>query len=344
MTNQEPWTVGKLISWTQQHFTDKGLDAPRLCAEMLLAEALGCERLGLYTRFGEEPPTAELGQFRDWVRRAAAGEPVAYLVGRREFYSLVFEVTPAVLIPRPETELLVDQAIDFLRSEAGIVGGYTQKSKFNAEESVVAAPAETEPAPAAGEPQQQPQPSQAPPEQWAPRERATVGGRVWDVCTGSGCIAAAIAKNVPDAAVLATDLSPDALAVAQRNFESLHLGEIVTARQADLLAIGPAEAGGLFDVIVTNPPYVGTNDELGWGVDREPAMALFAGDDGLDLIRTMVTQAPAHLRPGGLFAMEFGQGQADDIRDLLLATGQFAEPTVLRDHNDIERVITTQKL
>ena len=343
MTNQEPWTVGKLISWTQQHFAEKGLDAPRLCAEMLLAEALGCERLGLYTRFGEEPPAAELGQFRDWVRRAATGEPVAYLVGRREFYSLVFEVTPAVLIPRPETELLVDQAIAFLRSEAGTVGGYTQKSELAAEAPVASAPPEAEP-PAAGEPPQQPHPPQAPPAQWAPRERAAVGGRVWDVCTGSGCVAAAIAKNVPDATVLATDLSPGAISIAQRNFESLHLGQTVTAREADLLAIDPADAGGAFDVIVSNPPYVGTNDELGWGVDREPAIALFAGDDGLDLIRTMVTQAPAHLRPGGLFAMEFGQGQADDIRDLLLATRQFAEPTILRDHNDIERVITSQKL
>ncbi|MBT3278988.1 MAG: peptide chain release factor N(5)-glutamine methyltransferase [Phycisphaerales bacterium] len=336
MTNQEPWTVGKLLSWTQEHFTSKGLDAPRLCAEMLLAEALGCERLGLYTRFGEEPEAAALGQFREWVRQAAAGEPVAYLVGRREFYSLVFEVSPAVLIPRPETELLVDQAIDFLRSEAGTVGGYTQKSDFDALEPAL------EPAPQPESPEAgAPAPGDAP---WTPRERAAVGGRVWDVCTGSGCIAAAIAKNVPDATVLATDLSAEALEVAQRNFDALDLGETVSAREANLLDLSPDAAGGLFDVIVSNPPYVGAGDDLGWGVDREPAMALFAGDDGLDLIRTMVAQAPQHLRPGGLFAMEFGLGQADDIRDLLLATGQFAEPIFLRDHNDIERIVTTQKL
>ncbi len=157
-------------------------------------------------------------------------------------------------------------------------------------------------------------------------------------------IAAAIAKNVPDATVLATDLSAEALEVAQRNFDALDLGETVSAREANLLDLSPDAAGGLFDVIVSNPPYVGAGDDLGWGVDREPAMALFAGDDGLDLIRTMVAQAPQHLRPGGLFAMEFGLGQADDIRDLLLATGQFAEPIFLRDHNDIERIVTTQKL
>jgi len=116
MPPSEPWTVGRLLGWTADYFKDHGSDNARLDAEVLLAKALSCRRIELYTRFDEQPGDDVKAAFRELVRRRAAGEPVAYLVGRREFYSLSFRVTPAVLIPRPETEHLVIALLDLARA------------------------------------------------------------------------------------------------------------------------------------------------------------------------------------------------------------------------------------
>lgn len=114
-TADQPWTIQRLLVWTTDFFKQKGRDAPRLAAEVLLSEALGCRRIELYTRYEEVPVEPQLSRFRDWVRRHAAGEPVAYLVGQRDFYSQSFQVTADVLIPRPETELLVVETLDALK-------------------------------------------------------------------------------------------------------------------------------------------------------------------------------------------------------------------------------------
>ena len=114
----ESWTIGRLLTWTTQFLKERGAESPRLDAEILLAEALGCRRIELYTCFDEEPPEPVRTRFRELVRRRAEGMPVAYLVGRREFYSLPFRVTPDVLIPRPETELLVDVVAAYLRDRS----------------------------------------------------------------------------------------------------------------------------------------------------------------------------------------------------------------------------------
>ena len=116
MSDAEPWTIGRLLSWTAEYLAGRDADAPRLDAELLLAEVLGCARIDLYARFGEEPAEEDRGRFRDLVRRRAAGEPTAYLLGRKEFFSLEFRVTPDVLIPRPETELLVTATLDHLKA------------------------------------------------------------------------------------------------------------------------------------------------------------------------------------------------------------------------------------
>jgi release factor glutamine methyltransferase len=114
-TSDQPWTIQRLLVWTTDFFKQKGRDAPRLAAEVLLSEALGCRRIELYTRYEEVPGESQLSRYRDWVRRHAAGEPVAYLVGHRDFYSQGLRVTPDVLIPRPETELLVVETLDALK-------------------------------------------------------------------------------------------------------------------------------------------------------------------------------------------------------------------------------------
>ncbi len=288
MTVTEPWTVLKLLDWTKGYFARAGLASPRLCAERLLSHHLRCRRVDLYARYDFVPAGDSLDAFRDSVQKAAGGEPVAYLVGRKEFYSLSFTITPDVLIPRPETELLVDQAVAHLRRIEGEPTG-------------------------------------------------------WDVCTGSGCVAIAVAKHAPKARVLATDRSHRAVEIATENVRRHDLTGRVTCAVADLLTL-PAEwtGEGRFDVLTANPPYVADGDDVGPGVDREPPGALRAGPDGLAVLRPLIAAAPDALKPGGLLCVEFGADQANAIRDLLVA-GAFAEPTILRDAQAIERVAVAKR-
>lgn len=283
------WTIGKLLAWTADYFARGQLDQPRLSAEVLLAHTLGCPRIELYTRFDQQPAPDELAAFRGLVLRGRNGEPIAYLVGSKEFYSLSFKVTPDVLIPRPETEILVDQAITHLKS--------------------------------LGRP-----------------------GVCWDVCTGSGCVAITIASQVADASVLATDLCPRAVAVAQENAEAYNLADRVRCRAGNLLA-RPDDCGDLkdFDVITANPPYIADGDPVGATVEHEPPLALRGGADGLDYIRPIIRDAPAMLAPDGALIMEFGYTHADAVGELVVSAGCFAEPKILTDHQGIQRAIVARK-
>lgn len=278
-----PWTILKLLDWTKRYLAKAQIDEPRLSAEVLLAHALGCERIGLYTRFDQQPPPSVLEAYRKMVKQAADHEPVAYLVGWREFYSLRFKVTRDVLVPRPETEQLVRQAVLHLKSLGR-------------------------------------------------------SGLMWDICTGSGCVAVATASQVPDLMVLATDISPAAVAMADENARALGVGSRVRCRVTDLASLGE-DCADLkdFDVITANPPYVAQGDWVSASVAHEPPIALQAGKDGLDCIRRLVPQVGIHLRSGGRLAVEFGRGQTEAICDLLAATGQFDPPHILPDHQDIER-------
>jgi release factor glutamine methyltransferase len=291
MTSQTPapWTVLRLLNWTKEYFAKVNLEDPRLSAEMLLAYILKCRRIELYTRFAYEPTAAELENFRALVQRAHDFEPVAYLVGSKEFYSLPFKVTTDVLVPRWETEILVAEALEHLKK--------------------------------LGNP-----------------------GSVWDVCTGSGCVAVAVAHGAKDAAVLATDISPEAVAVAQENAVANGVSDHVRCRVADLLTL-PEDCSDMkeWDVITANPPYVALNQGITETVKHEPSVALWGGKDGLDLVRPIVASAGNLIRPGGILAMEFGFGMADAVRDLIVATGQFTEPRIISDHQGIERSAVTVK-
>lgn len=278
-----PWTVLRLLDWTKGYFSRSDLESPRLCAEVLLAHVLGCQRIELYARYDYQPSEQQLSTFRELVKRAADHVPVAYLVGHREFYSLRFKVTPAVLVPRPETEQLVEEVISHCKG--------------------------------LGRP-----------------------ARMWDICTGSGCIAIAAASQVKNLTVLASDISSDALAIAGQNAQNLGVADRVTLFEADLANLPETlRENAPFDIITANPPYVGLDDPVGPETCHEPRLALYAGSDGLDCIRPLVEQVGQWLNEGGIFAMEFGQGQADAVRDLLVATGQFAEPRIQIDLQGIER-------
>jgi len=249
----------------------------RLEAELLLAHALGVNRAWFFAHADDTADAEGVVRFDALVRRRAAGEPIAYITGRRDFWSLSLEVTPATLIPRPETELLVELAIAHL-----------------------------------------PQ-----------------GGRVVDLGTGSGAIALAVAKERPDVEVTAVDASEAALEVASRNAAALGL-QRVTFRHGDWLA---PLAGQRFDLIVSNPPYIESDDpHLAQGDLRfEPTTALASGADGLDDIRRIVSSSVAHLRPAGWVLVEHGWRQGDAVRDVFRA-GRFVDVFTATDLEDRDRV------
>jgi release factor glutamine methyltransferase len=257
-----------------------GVDEPRLDAELLLGEAMGCERSALIADAGVEVPASAGREFGEMVRRRLRREPVAYILGRKGFRNLELAVDRRVLIPRPETELLVELALE-LRPM-----------------------------------------------------------RVLDAGTGSGAIALAVADELPDAEVTATDTSPAALEVARANAARLGLSERVRFVEGTL----PDTEGG-WDLILANLPYVAERD---WPslqpevTQYEPREALLAGPDGLDVYRAVIPECALLLsryatQRKGALAVELGEGQAPAVAELMRAAG-FGEVEVRRDLAGIERV------
>jgi release factor glutamine methyltransferase len=279
MPADEIWTVLRVLGWTQGRFAERGLATPRLDAELLLGHVLRKDRVGLYTHFDQPLHADELAAYRELIKRRLGGQPVAYLVGKKEFRSLELAVDARVLVPQPDTEATVELAL----------------GKLDGRE--------------------------------APR--------VVDVGTGSGAIALAIKKARPDAEVLAVDRSPDAAEVARAN--AARLGLTVDVRVGDLL--GPVE--GAFELVVSNPPYVPTGEiaRLPAEVRAEPTAALDGGNDGLDVIRRLITDSRARLNPGGALVLEVGAGQSPTVKALMEAAG-YSEIEVTKDLGGIERALS----
>lgn len=289
MTNPEPivedpWTVGRLLTWTADYLKAKGAESPRLDAEVLLAHVLKWPRVQLYTHFQDVIAEASRSAFRGLVKRRAGGEPVAYLVGKKEFFSLPMAVDRSVLIPRPDTEVLVVEVLSRLKGKGA--------------------------------------------------------ARVLDLGTGSGCVALAVAKSLPEARVVATDLSEAALGVARGNATSLGLSGRIEFRQGDLYeAIYDQEP---FDVIASNPPYIATADIPGLeaGVrDHEPHSALDGGPDGLRVVARLVEGAPTWLATGGHLLLEIGSSQESAVRGLIEAEPRLALGPTIRDAANHPRVV-----
>jgi release factor glutamine methyltransferase len=280
-----PWTVLGMILWSADYLRDKGIDTGRLDAEHLLASVVGVDRLGLYLAFERPLTPAELDGYRPLLKRRAAREPLQYILGRQPFRELDLEVGPSVLIPRPETEVLVDQILEAIRGD-------------------------------------------------------DAGGTALDLGTGSGAIALSLAFEGSFASVVATDVDDAALEVARRNRDAAGLGERVELRRGSLFE--PLKRSERFDVIASNPPYVGEMDEESLEPevrDWEPRAALFAGADGLDVLRRIAVGACEHLRPGGLLALEVGAGQARIVADWLESDGGYDEVKVTRDYTGRERFV-----
>lgn len=287
MATGEIWTIQRLLSWITDYLTQKNVDSPRLSAELLLADVLAMKRIELYMHFDKPVEQAKLDTLRDLVKRAGEQEPVAYLVGRSEFYGMDFEITRDCLIPRPETELLVERAVEFLRQRTG--------KQF-----------------------------------------------VCDLCTGCGCIAVAIARNYPDCLVLASDISPVALAIAAENAKRHTVLDKIKFLSGDLFdPVIPEIDVNKFNLIVSNPPYVTASEyeRLDKNVkDYEPRQALYGGSEGLDIISKVIGQAPSFLKAGGAVMLEIGYGQGQAVRGLFDAAGCFADIKIEKDFHNNDRI------
>jgi release factor glutamine methyltransferase len=296
-------SVSDALRSATQWLRASGSRSPRLDAELLLATALGVDRAELFRTPERVLTRGEERRFDGYVVRRQAREPVAYIRGRRAFRAIELEVTPAVLIPRPETETLVDVALEVLAAVPARGAGDADG-----------------PGGAAGP---------------GPYEPVAL-----DVGTGSGCIALALAAENPFVRLVATDVSAAAVEVARRNAARLGLGERVDVRRADLLDDLPPQQR--FDLIVSNPPYIPAAEyrTLEPNVrDYEPRLALHGGEDGLDVYRRLIPAAAARLWRGGTLAVEVGAGQAVAVRALFAAAGALEPAQERADLAGISRVV-----
>jgi release factor glutamine methyltransferase len=269
-----------------QLFGERGFENARLEAELLLAHVLGIKRLDLYLQFDRPLTQQQLETFRALVRRRLKREPLQYIVGTVQFRELTLHVDRRVLIPRPETEVLVGQAISWAAKRGG-------------------------------------------------------ARNALDIGTGSGAIALSLVHEKAVQTVVATDVSPDALTLAQANAERLGLANSVDFRCGSLWAA--VENGEMFDIVISNPPYVAwvERETLQPEVrEWEPPAALFAESDGLSLVRDIIHNADRHLNPDGLLALEVGMTQAALVADEIRALMTFGDINVIRDLAGRDRVVT----
>ncbi|KPJ59433.1 MAG: hypothetical protein AMS15_06965 [Planctomycetes bacterium DG_23] len=283
------WTILGLLNWSKDFFESKGIDSPRLTAELLLSFVLGLERIGLYAHYDRVLKPEELAKFKELIKRRVSHEPTQYITGKAQFFSLDFVVDRRVMIPRPETELLVEETLKLLEGEATIV----------------------------------------------------------DLGTGPGNIAVALAKNAPGVHIFATDISKDALQVAQENARTHKVENSISFHAGNLFeAVKGLSLEGKVDIIVSNPPYVSEKEyarlpeELR---DWEPKEALLASEEGLEFHRLIISGAGSFLKSGGWLLLEMGQGQAGKIEEIFAASGKFEAPEFLRDYGEIERVVKARR-
>jgi release factor glutamine methyltransferase len=284
----EPWSIKRVLAWASDDFRRRANKSARLDAELLLCEALGFDRIKLIVEAERPLAEAELGRYRALIKRRRNGEPIAYILGRREFFALPFRVDRRVLIPRPDTEVLVETALNGSRARH-------------------------------------------------------LYGRMLDLCTGSGCVAVAFAKERPTWRVTALDLSPDAADLARENARRAGVAHHVSVLEGDLFA--PLPIAAQFELITANPPYIPSGDIAGLDVDVrdfEPRLALDGGADGLAIIGRLLREASPYLTPGGLLALEVGFDQAPAVAALFQEAG-FVEVSRAKDLAGIERVVSGRR-
>jgi len=278
------WSIRRVLTWAADDLRRRGNDGARLDVELLLGRVLGLDRIGLIMQSERPLAPAELARFRELFKRRRAGEPVAYLLGEREFYGIMLRVDRRVLIPRPDSERLVEVALERTRSRSML-------------------------------------------------------GNALDLCTGSGCIAIAFARQRPTWSVTASDISADAVALARDNTQRTGAVRNLRVVQGSLFA---AVTEQRFQLVTANPPYIATAELLQLPVDVrdfEPSLALDGGPDGLALVREIAQRAPQQLAEGGLLAMEIGSDQGPAALEILRALG-YRDVQLARDLGGRDRVVS----
>lgn len=279
-------TIAEAITSAAGELQGAGVPDARRDAELLLRHVLDKDRAWLLAHL-RDPLNDPEGRFAAAVGRRAAREPVQYIIGVQEFRGLDFIVTPDVLIPRPETEFVVEAAVEQLQGARSPL--------------------------------------------------------ILDLCTGSGCIAVSLAHELPQARIIAVDLSAAALVIARRNARAHGVADRIRFLEGDLFEpLAELSLRGEFDILVSNPPYV-RNDELPALQpevrDHEPKLALIAGTEGTEVSHRIIASAPDYLKRGAALVLEMGFGQAARLADMLLKTGRYNAPRVIKDLAGIDRVI-----
>jgi release factor glutamine methyltransferase len=288
------WTIQELLKVTAEYLAKKQIESSRLAAEILLAHQLKTTRLSLYLEFERPLKEEEVKGYRALILRRVSREPVPYITGHQEFWSMDLMVNPSVLIPRPETEVLVEQAIRLI-----------QNQKIPLKESY----------------------------------------QILEIGTGSGAITLALAKKLTQARFWATDISGTALETARANSRQLDLEERIEFREGDLWEPVEKEQIG-FDLIVSNPPYVTSEQYAALAPeikDYEPEIALNGRQDGRYYLEKIAARASEFLNPDGWLLLEMDPAQTGPIMDLLQANGCFEQVERIKDYSGRPRVVMARK-
>lgn len=307
-------TTGTSIDQSVRGLLKRGIELLRaahvpsftLAAELLLLHATGRDRTWIYSHPEDRLPQLEAENYLSLICRRCNGEPTQHLTGKQEFWGLEFEVTPDVLIPRPETEHLVEVALDRLAVREVRAG---RNPRLSGEHLTIV-----------------------------------------DIGTGSGCIAVALAKELPSARIYATDISASALGVAKRNAALLGFADRIHFQESDLLAafspLATRHSPLTFDLIVSNPPYIGLHDADSLAIEvreHEPKQALYGGEEGYEFYGNLILEAAAHLKPGGLLVLELGHNSLPAVQPLL-DSSMWTNIGVTKDLAGIDRVLSAEKI
>ncbi|MFZ3090452.1 MAG: peptide chain release factor N(5)-glutamine methyltransferase [Nitrospirota bacterium] len=286
------------LRWAEEYLKGLGVPDPLAEAEYLLAHILKCRRVDLFINRNRLLEEEEIECFKKFIKKRSEREPSQYITGEVEFRGIIFKVTKDVLIPRPETEFLVEEAAKIVREQESRVKGHGS---------------------------------------WV----------IVDICTGSGCIAVSMAKEIPDIKVYATDISEKALFVAKENAKRHGAEDRIIFLQGNFLE--PLKDRGLegkIDIILSNPPYVSEKDmeKLQPEIkDYEPLLALYGGEGGLDSYRTIIPEALNYLRKGGYLILEIGYGQAEGVKKLFAQNPAYSKIEIIKDLSGIERVVKAKR-
>lgn len=288
----QAWTIARLLAWTSDYFSTHGIDSPRLTAELLLSHSLSMKRLDLYLQHDKPLGPDELARFKTLIKRRKDREPVAYITGSKGFWTLDLSVTPDVLIPRPDTECLVEAALRIL-----------------------------------------------------PETNPDGPLRVVDLGTGSGAIVLTLASERPDNLYYTVDISEKALAVAKKNKAANGIDASVSFIRGSWF--GPFVDQPVFDLVVSNPPYIPSGDIQGLEPEitrYEPMLALDGERDGLACIRKILSEASVCLKDGGWLMMETGYDQKQAVISLAEQAGCYGDIDYIRDAAGHDRVVIMRKM